>query len=244
MSDETNDDGGKASVGVKQLDSLLYGGISKRGQVLIIGTPFTGKEVLTNRFLMEGLEKGETCIVILTDISPDEFLTELRQVGAELLEAKRDNLYLIDTYSESMGLPVGGRNVKSIPHVTDTAKIQEHVAAIQKNLKCRLVLRSLTTIVAYHVIERTFEFLQRLTGTNKRYGTPCMILLDTDCCDEVSIQTLSHVCDGTIAFKQDGDKTLLRITDLGDVRSREWIRYSYTRENLNITPHQKLGPHI
>ena len=68
----------------------LLGGIPFGTNVLIYGPPFTGKEVLVNSFVGEGLKMGIPAIWVITEKSPKEIREEMMYVlsGYEEYEKK------------------------------------------------------------------------------------------------------------------------------------------------------------
>jgi len=53
-----------ASSGIAGLDNILRGGFPRDCMLLIAGTPGTGKTTLAIQFLLEGIERGETCLYV------------------------------------------------------------------------------------------------------------------------------------------------------------------------------------
>jgi circadian clock protein KaiC len=58
--------------GIAELDSVLHGGLMLRRIHLIEGRPGTGKTTMGLRYLMEGAEKGESCLYLSLSESEDE----------------------------------------------------------------------------------------------------------------------------------------------------------------------------
>lgn len=228
------DMGNKVSTGNPRLNDLLYGGLDPRGQVMIAGPAFIGKETLANQFVIDGLEKGEACIILTTDMTPEECVEELKAMKPEVLAAKRENLHFIDCYSPSMGLTTDERNVVQIDHPTELNKVLEKLSTIAPDKERRILVRSISTFLSYTQPIETYRFLQMLTGRNKNIGAVAMYLIDRGMHSETDIQTLSHLMDGSIEFKTDGVKTYLRIDALGDVQSRAWIQYQYSKKGIII----------
>src|SRR5688572_24637969 len=54
----------QASSGIEGLDNILRGGFPRNCMLLIAGTPGTGKTTLAMQFLLEGIERGETCLYV------------------------------------------------------------------------------------------------------------------------------------------------------------------------------------
>lgn len=61
-----------APTGVKGLDDVLSGGLSRRHVFLLEGSPGTGKTTISLQFLIEGAAQGETCLYITLSETEEE----------------------------------------------------------------------------------------------------------------------------------------------------------------------------
>src|SRR5450432_4632154 len=64
----------RLSTGVPGLDEMLGGGIPRGYSVLITGPSGSGKTVLSNQFILEGVERGEKGIVAIFEKRPNDYL--------------------------------------------------------------------------------------------------------------------------------------------------------------------------
>jgi circadian clock protein KaiC len=64
----------RLSTGVPDLDEMMGGGIPSGYSVLIAGPSGSGKTVLSNQFIIEGAERGETGIVAIFEKRPNDYL--------------------------------------------------------------------------------------------------------------------------------------------------------------------------
>ena len=87
----------RLSTGVPGLDELMGGGIPSGYSVLVAGPSGSGKTVLSNQFIVEGVERGENGIVAVFEKRPNDYLqTTPRGEEFEKLvrEKKLEVLYL------------------------------------------------------------------------------------------------------------------------------------------------------
>ena len=87
----------RLSTGVTGLDEMTGGGIPCGFSVLIAGPSGSGKTVLSNQFILEGVERGENGIVAIFEKRPNDYLqTTPRGVEFEKLvrEKKVEGVYL------------------------------------------------------------------------------------------------------------------------------------------------------
>jgi circadian clock protein KaiC len=64
----------RLSTGVKDLDQMLGGGIPRGYSVLIAGPSGSGKTVLSNQFIIEGVERDEKGVVAIFEKRPNDYL--------------------------------------------------------------------------------------------------------------------------------------------------------------------------
>jgi circadian clock protein KaiC len=64
----------RVKTGVAGLDKLMNGGIPQGYSVLVAGPSGSGKTVLSNQFIVEGIESGENGIVAVFEKRPNEYL--------------------------------------------------------------------------------------------------------------------------------------------------------------------------
>ena len=87
----------RLSTGVKGLDEMLGGGIPARYSVLVAGPSGSGKTVLSNQFIVEGIQRGEPGVIAVFEKRPNDYL-ETTPHGAEFKElvatGKLEILYL------------------------------------------------------------------------------------------------------------------------------------------------------
>jgi circadian clock protein KaiC len=87
----------RLSTGAEGLDALMGGGIPSGYSVLIAGPSGSGKTVLSNQFIVEGVEHGEKGIVAVFEKRPNDYLqtTPRGEVFESLIrEKKLEVLYL------------------------------------------------------------------------------------------------------------------------------------------------------
>lgn len=72
------------SAGVTGLDSILNGGFIRGRMYLVRGSPGTGKSLLGQHFLAEGLANGETVVYIHGEETKQDIISNSRQLGIEL----------------------------------------------------------------------------------------------------------------------------------------------------------------
>ncbi len=72
---------GRVSSGVEGFDQLLNGGYIQGRSMLLAGGPGTGKSILTWHFLFDGIEKGESVILLSLDESSEILIEDMKTFG-------------------------------------------------------------------------------------------------------------------------------------------------------------------
>ena len=230
----------KAKTGIMRLDDLLMGGVPFGSNVLIYGPPFTGKEVVVNRFIAEGLKKGVPAIWVLTDKSPADIREEMLYILSGYEEYEKLGLVrYVDAYSRSMGETKKEEDVVYLDQPADHEGIMREVDRItgellQEHKYYRLAFRSISTLIAYLDSSTAFRFLNPFAGKRKRQKSVSMYLIEKGMHTEQEIQMLGSMMDGMVDFKVEQLSTFLSIKGICDVQSRAWIKYTFTKQGLTI----------
>jgi KaiC/GvpD/RAD55 family RecA-like ATPase len=230
----------KVKTGTSRLDDLLLGGIPFGTNVLVYGPPFTGKEVLVNSFVGEGLKMGIPAIWVITEKSPKEIREEMMFVLSGYEEYEKKGLVrYVDSYSRGMGDDSQDEYTDFVESPTDYEAIQKAVEEAAKTFKeshqyYRLAFRSISTMIAYLDPNTAFRFLSPIAGRRKRDRAVSMYTIEKGVHGEQEIQMLGSLMDGMIEFKLENLNTFLAIRGISDVQSRAFIRYSATKQGVNI----------
>ncbi len=234
----------KCKTGTGRLDDLLLGGIPLGSNVSVYGPPHVGKEVLINSFIAEGLEKGVPAIWVVTDKTIDEVREEMKFVLPTYEEYElRGLVYYVDAYSVSMGEVKEEEKdknfVKYIEDQSDFKSVTEAVDEFADKLNeehryYRMAFESVSTIIAYLDTETTFRILQPFAGRRKRDKAVTLYTLEKGMHSEQDISMLGHIMNGEIEFKVEQLKNHLRVEGLGDVQTRDWIEYSFSKSGINM----------
>jgi KaiC/GvpD/RAD55 family RecA-like ATPase len=230
----------KVKTGTARLDDLLLGGVPFGSNVLIYGPPFTGKEVLVNCFISEGLKKGVPAIWVLTEKSSKDIRDEMMYILSSYEEyEKKGMVKYIDSYSRSMGDDTVDDYTTYVESPTDYETIQKAIETAAKEFKdaneyYRLAFRSISTMIAYLDPNTAFRFLSPIVGRRKRDRAVAMYTIEKGVHGEQEIQMLGSLMDGMIEFKLENLNTFLAVRGVSDVQSRAFIRYSATKQGVNI----------
>ena len=65
-------------------------------------------------------------------------------------------------------------------------------------------------------------------------GAASYYVLETGMHTESDLQTLEHMTDGSVNLKLDQLKTFLSIRGLGEVQSRAWVGYTFSKKSFSL----------
>lgn len=100
--------------GVSILDDMLAGGLPEERAVLLIGGPGTGKSTLGMQFLQDGIERGETCLFVSTEQTPDELVDSFAPYDFDLADDDLQIETIHATLGETLDDESGGIVLESL----------------------------------------------------------------------------------------------------------------------------------
>ncbi len=69
----------RVKTGIKGLDDLIEGGFPEGSNIVVTGTPGSGKSIFAMNFVSEGCKNGEKCLYITVEQSPNEIVKQAMQ---------------------------------------------------------------------------------------------------------------------------------------------------------------------
>jgi KaiC/GvpD/RAD55 family RecA-like ATPase len=88
----------RISTGVAGLDDMLEGGIPEGFAVVVTGPPGTGKTTLSMQFLVEGIKKGDKCILFSFEERLQQLVQHFMRFGWDIVQ------YIDDGYLDVFGM--------------------------------------------------------------------------------------------------------------------------------------------
>ncbi len=224
----------RISTGVKKLDKLTGGGFIEGSFVLLSGEPGSGKTMLSNYFLKEGLESGENCIYV-TFVEPEEKIIEYGdKMGIDYSKYEKKGRF------EVLDRPVGEEM-----HVEDlTTEIIDEVNSM--NCK-RLVIDSLSAwILGFPAGQKKRRLVRTLSRLLDRINCTWIGIVEhTPKIDEASFE--EYLADSVIymetKFINDVLRRELKILKMrGSDHSREAYKYIIDGDGIHIKEPKMTDP--
>jgi circadian clock protein KaiC len=119
----------RVSIGVRELDALMGGGIPDGNSLLLAGPSGSGKSILATQFIAEGLRQGEPGVAAIFEELPADFVNRAGKIGIDF-ETPQKNGMLKVIYIRPLDLSVD-------------ETVHEIVAAVREIGAKRVILDSL-----------------------------------------------------------------------------------------------------
>lgn len=226
------------TLGIKELDNAIEG-IRKGSNIMLIGPPMSGKEVILNHIMYDGAAKNENAVItVTTHKSATQILEWFKE---NKLVLPRSRIGIIDCITKSLGgAVVENENIKIASSAVDLTGIGVRIGLffddffMKKNIrKVQLHINSLSTILMYSNIQTVFRFMHVFTGRIKATGALGIYVIESGMHDERAIATLKQLFDAMIEIKSENDKNFIRMVGLSP-KPTSWLEYDIEGANLRI----------
>jgi circadian clock protein KaiC len=162
----TVDADGRVTSGIPRLDELMGGGMSIGQATVVLGPSGAGKTILGLRFIAEGLEAGERCLLVSFQETGDQLVKKAASFGWDMAKAWESGQLAIHY------VPIGELDLDTI-----AAAVRRELA---KGSLRRVVIDSLAELVfAAREADRFPAYSRSLVGWIRAAGASVMITSET-----------------------------------------------------------------
>jgi len=226
------------TLGIKELDSVI-GGIKKGSNIMLIGPPMCGKEIILYSIMYHGTSKNENAVITVS--TRESAIHILEWFNEQKLILPLARVGIVDCVTKTLGgASVENENIKIASSPVDLTGIGVKISQffeeyfMKKNIrKTQLHINSLSTILMYSNIQTVFRFLHVFTGRIKAAGSLGIYVLESGMHDEQAISTLKQLFDGMIEIKSENDKNFIRAVGLSP-KPTPWFEYEIEGANVKI----------
>ena len=221
-------DESRAPSGVPGLDPMLAGGFWTGSATLLAGPTGAGKTTMGIQFIVEGLRRGERCLLVNFQENPTQLAHQMQQIGGGLDDAARGRLELL--YYSAVELSID-KIVVSI------------FQALRRGGVRRIVIDALGDLaVAASDATRMQDYLYALVQHFAVMGVSSMLTLETDPRVLASSEhhgRLSHMTDSIIFLElheQDGmvGRRLRIAKARGIAHDLQWRGFEINAEGMRV----------
>ncbi|MCZ7384547.1 MAG: recombinase RecA [Candidatus Methanoperedens sp.] len=226
------------TLGIKELDNAIEG-IRKGSNIMLIGPPMSGKEIILNHIMYHGAVRNDNAVITVTTNRSATQILEWFKENKLVLPLSR--IGIIDCVTKSLGgAVVENENIKIAGSPVDLTGIGVRVGQffddffMKKNIReVQLHINSLSTILMYSNIQTVFRFIHVFTGRIKAMGALGIFVIESNIHDERVITTLKQLFDCMIEIKSENDKNFIRMVGLSP-KPTPWLEYEIDGANLRI----------
>jgi KaiC/GvpD/RAD55 family RecA-like ATPase len=227
----------RVKTGVDGLDAMLNGGLVPSRPYIISGPTGSGKTILATQFLVDGLKRGELCLLVTLDEPPIEVKSNMAMFGWNL-----DRLKILDA-TPDVRAHKRQRSVIDVGTALDVRDMED-VSEIRQSSQIRALE------VTVHSVQKMIkqEFAGRLEKTKERYKR---IVIDSMTAlkmfsmqgedSRILIQSfmrfLSELESTTLIVSEHLDRKAIEtefFLGRGEIRLHKWIDGSTVRRALSV----------
>jgi len=247
----------RVSFGIDPLDWGAPEGVLRSSTILFAGESGTGKSALVAHIAANFmLHKGERCLYVALDDSPESFVEQLESFGWRGRELyQRGLLYIIDGYTYTTGRYVASPYANRSVNVQRVDELANAIIASVEELRMSgsglLVIDSLNDLLYFHDITRVVMFIKSIRAfVSKSRKVLSLLVLHTDTENAAELaRSVEHLFDGVIYARINEDlrklgiplKELLVKKLRGCPTNPFWIPYAITARGIMPVDTEKLA---
>jgi circadian clock protein KaiC len=190
-------DAAAVTSGISGLDDILRGGFPPDCLYMLSGTPGSGKTTLGLQFLLEGVQKGESCLYVTLSETKKEIAKVARSHGWDL-----SRIQICELIASERNLDPDSQltvfNSSEFELGETTAAL---IAAVKQHKPQRVVLDSLSELRL--VAQSSLRYRRQILALKQFFaGLDCTVLMLDDCSGTRGDDQLESIAHGVIQLEQ------------------------------------------
>lgn len=256
----------KITTGIEGLDIILKGGIPENNIVMVTGGPGSGKSILCNQFLMDGINRRENGLYVSFEEEPDMIRRNFSAFNWNIDKLEKERKYKLlcmiaeyhpNAFPSFSKYIIKSENKEKTPFHIDkpfnTEYVSEIISETAKEINAkRIVLDSLTSLELY--IGKEFEIRQQLLALFRllrrlhkdKNKITSLITSEIATGDKLSkFSADEFLVDGIIKLYnvRENDRRV-RAIEIIKMRGTDFMQGLYsmeiTNEGIKVYPHEKI----
>jgi|Deesub1362B_J571_1020462.scaffolds.fasta_scaffold00058_127 KaiC/GvpD/RAD55 family RecA-like ATPase len=194
--------------------------------ILIVGPPECGKDLILKRILLEGLLRGERAILVtstISGISECEFYYEKKGI-------KSGCITFVDSISSMIHERMEEKeHIQIVPSPADITVLNIKIAQVMERYlkegekpRIRLGINSLSTFLMYNNPQVIYRFMHSLSGRVKTMKMLGVYVLEEDMHSKEIETMIKQLCNVLIEVKRGENSPLMRIVKY-PFKASKWI---------------------
>ena len=197
--------------------------------ILMVGESGTSKEVLATRYIEDGIQKGETVLVILFAHSADDYVNQLKaEITGIQTHIDTGKIHFIDSLSYRSVPEEKAKNTFFLEHASDLLTLSVIVNELSQKSKLRIIFDQLAILMLYNKPMQVLNFLQTLAARIRQRKQSALLLLDSGVIDGQTENTLHTIVDMVVETQRkdepEGLQQLVRIKFARDEYEPRWVQ--------------------
>lgn len=245
----------RVEFGIEPLDLGAPEGLLRTSTVLVAGESGTGKSALIAHIAANFMFRGEKCVYVALDDSPESFVEQLesfRWPGRDFLD--KGQLYIIDGYTYTTGKYLASAYSKKSVNVQKIDELAYSILSSVEELGLEssgvLVIDSLNDLFYFHDMSKIVMLIKSVRAhVSKLRRVLSFIVLHTDTEEMIELEkNIEHLFDGVIYTRINEDlrkigiplKEILVKKLRGVPTNPFWIPYAVTSSGVRPVDMEKL----
>ncbi|MCE7741241.1 MAG: hypothetical protein GOP50_02170 [Candidatus Heimdallarchaeota archaeon] len=198
--------------------------------ILMAGESGTSKEKLSTRYIEDGIQKGETVLVVLFATSAADYIEQLKiQITGIQTHIDTGKIHFIDSLSYRSVPEEKTKNTFFLEHASDLLTLSVTINELSQNSKkLRIVFDQLAILMLYNKPMQVLNFLQTLAARIRQRKQSVLLMLDSGVIDEQTENTLHTIVDMVVETQRkddpEGIQQLVRIKFARDEFEPRWVQ--------------------
>jgi len=212
----------RTKLGVSIIDDLVVDGIPNTSTVLVLGDPGSGKSILCQQILANGLRAGGCGIYAAFDETPEDARSSMTAFGHDVRDHEQKGRLIF----------IGGSSTSQPDFNTLNLRLSEALERLKDAEGTKIIIDSLTSLLSAQQGRPGLglEFIRALNAKVRAYGGLCFYTLNRQGFDEKTVALVKDLSDGVVEMKleeQNGClRSYLRVSKMkGSGHSKKWLPY-------------------